>query len=97
MQVRHSWVGRSPGGGHGNPLRYSGLENLADRGAWRATFHGVTKSQPQLSDLAQMHAHTAPPGRCIHTNKYIHTQYTYFSKSSQTIQQSWGPSSQHTQ
>ena len=36
--------GRSPGGGHGNPLQYSCLENLMDRGAWRATVHGVAKS-----------------------------------------------------
>ena len=39
---------RFPGGGHGNPLRYSCLENLMDRGAWRATIHRVTKSQTQL-------------------------------------------------
>ena len=31
--------GSSPGGGHGNPLHYSCLENLMDRGAWRATVH----------------------------------------------------------
>ena len=37
--------GRSPGGGHDNPLQYSGLGNPMDRGAWRATVHGVTKSQ----------------------------------------------------
>ena len=36
--------GRSPGGGHGNPLQYSYLENPMDRGAWRATAHGVTES-----------------------------------------------------
>ena len=35
--------GRSPGGGHGNPLQYSCLENPMDRGAWRATVHGVAK------------------------------------------------------
>ena len=35
--------GRSPGGGHGNPVQYSGLENLMDRGAWRATVPGITK------------------------------------------------------
>ena len=35
----------SPGGGNGNPLQYSCLENPMDRGAWRATVHGVTKSQ----------------------------------------------------
>ena len=33
--------GRSPGGGHGNPLQCSCLENPTDRGAWRATVHGV--------------------------------------------------------
>ena len=36
--------GRSPGGGHGNPLQYSHLENPMDRGAWRATVHGVAES-----------------------------------------------------
>ena len=40
--------GRSPGGRHGNPLQYSCLENPIDRGAWRATVNGVTKSQTQL-------------------------------------------------
>ena len=35
--------GRSPGGGHGNPLQYSCLENPMDRGAWRAAVHGVGK------------------------------------------------------
>ena len=37
--------GRSPGGVHGNPLQYSCLENPMDRGAWRATVPGVTKSR----------------------------------------------------
>ena len=36
--------GRSPGGGHGNPLQYSCLENPIDRGAWQGTVHGVAKS-----------------------------------------------------
>ena len=36
--------GRSPGGGHGNPLQYSLLENPMDRGAWRAAVHRVTES-----------------------------------------------------
>ena len=42
------WIpgsGRSPGEGNDNPLQYSCLENLTDRVAWWATFHGVTKSQ----------------------------------------------------
>ena len=40
--------GRSPGEGNGNPLQYSCLENPMDRGTWRATVHGVAKSQTQL-------------------------------------------------
>ena len=36
-------LGRSPGGGHGNLFQYSCLENPMDRGAWRATVHGVAK------------------------------------------------------
>ena len=43
-------LGRSPGGGHGNPLQYSCLENPMDKGAWWATVHGVTKSRKRLSD-----------------------------------------------
>ena len=38
-------LGRSPGGGHGNPLQYSCRENLIDRGACWATVHRVAKSQ----------------------------------------------------
>ena len=38
-------LGRPPGGGHGNPLQPSCLENSMDRGAWWATVHGVTKSR----------------------------------------------------
>ena len=37
-------LGRSPGGGHGNPPQYSPLENPMDRGAW-ATVQGVTKGR----------------------------------------------------
>ena len=38
-------LGRSTGGGNGNPLHYSYLENPTDRGAWWATFRGVAKNQ----------------------------------------------------
>ena len=41
--------GRSPGGGHGNPLQYSCLETPMDRGAWQAAVHGVENSQTRLS------------------------------------------------
>ena len=37
-------LGTSPGGGHGNPLQFSCLENHMDRGVWLATVHGVTES-----------------------------------------------------
>ena len=37
--------GRPPGGGHGNPLQYSCLENPMDRGAWWATVHRVTETE----------------------------------------------------
>ena len=40
---------RSPGGGNGNPLQQSCLENSMDRGAWKATVHGVAKSRARLS------------------------------------------------
>ena len=43
-------LGRSPGGGHGNPLQYSCLENLMDRGAWCTIVHRVIKSGTRLSD-----------------------------------------------
>ena len=45
-------LGRSPGGGNGNPLQYSCLGNPGDKGAWRATVHRATKSQTRLSDGA---------------------------------------------
>ena len=44
--------GRSPGGGHGNPLQYSCPENPMDKGAWWAAVHRVTKSWTQLKQLS---------------------------------------------
>ena len=41
--------GRSPGGGNGNPLQYSCLENSMDKGVWQAAVHGVAKNQTRLS------------------------------------------------
>ena len=43
-------LGRSPGEGNGNPLRYSYLNSPMDRGAWQATVHGITKSWTGMSD-----------------------------------------------
>ena len=44
------WVRKIPGGGHGNPLQYSSLENPMDRGVWQAIVLGVAKHQTQLRD-----------------------------------------------
>ena len=55
---RHGWNPgwkRSLGGGHGNPLHYSCLENPMDRGAWQAAVHRVAQSQTGLKRLS-MHA-----------------------------------------
>ena len=41
-------LGRSPGGGHSNPLQYFCLENPMDRGAWQAMVHRAAKSWTQL-------------------------------------------------
>ena len=45
-------LGRSPGGGNGNPLQYSCLGNPMDRGAWRATVQGVTKALDMTERLS---------------------------------------------
>ena len=55
--------GRSPGGGHGNPLQYSSLENSTDREAWQAIVHWAAKSWTRLKRLS-----TAQ-----HTYIYTHT------------------------
>ena len=49
-------AGRSPGGGHDNPLQYSCLEDPMDRGAWWAIVHGVAKNWTQLKPLSMHHA-----------------------------------------
>ena len=47
-------LGRSSGGGHGNPVQYSCLENPMDRGAWWVSVHRVAKGQTQQSNWASM-------------------------------------------
>ena len=70
-----SGLGRSPGGGNGNPLQYSCLENRMDRGAWRATVHGVAGSDMTgntFTFISQLS--TTEPGTHIylyHTSKGI--------------------------
>ena len=50
--------GRSPGGGHGNPLQYSCLENPMNRGAWQAT---VQSRKESYTTEATYHVHTCAP------------------------------------
>ena len=51
-------LGRSPGEGNGNPVHYSCLENPMDKGAWRATVHGVAELDASEATLhACMHIH----------------------------------------
>ena len=54
--------GRSPGGGHGNPLQYSCLENPVNRGTGQATVHTVKKSWTQLK---QHRKHTHVLNHCV--------------------------------
>ena len=62
----------SPGEVNGNPLQYSCLGNPMDRGAWRATIYGVTKSRTRLSMHAHTHTHT-------HTHICTHTHTILYS------------------
>ena len=68
-------LGRSPGGGNGNPLQRSCLEYPMDRGAWWAEVHRVTKSRTQLS------THTLQSLQRHKTNLYDtqHVQLFYFN------------------
>ena len=50
--------GRSPGGGHGNPLQYSCWENSMDRGAWGLTVHKVAKRLSNSYTHTHTHTHT---------------------------------------
>ena len=57
-------LGRSPGGGRGNPLQHSCLGNPMDRGAWWAIVHAVTQSQTQMKQLS-IHTHPDIPGGTV--------------------------------
>ena len=56
-----SGSGRSPGEGNGNSFQCSCLENPMDRGAWRATVHGVTRVGHDLVTKQQMLENWGPP------------------------------------
>ena len=75
-------LGRSPGGGNGNPLQYFCLENRMDRGAWQATAHGVAKESDMTEQLStNIHAHNLSKivivNRIVQMHAYllIHEKY----------------------
>ena len=53
LSIRLYWIqlSRESGGGNGDPLQYSCLENPMDEGAWWAAVHGVAKNRTRLSDF----------------------------------------------
>ena len=59
--------GRSPGGGHGNPLQYSCLENIMDKRVWWAAVQRIAKSWIQLSD----YTHTCTQKFVSDTKVYV--------------------------
>ena len=71
-------LGRSPGVGNGNPLRYSCLENSMDRGAWQAKVHGVTKNLTRLSTC--VHTHNQFTGKYPTTQTHNFAYFSYNSK-----------------
>ena len=70
-----SGSGRSPGGGNGNSLQYSWLEYSMDRGAWRATVHGVAKSQRWLKVYTHKGNNIFPLHKGIEGNNEVQLSY----------------------
>ena len=69
---------RSPGGGHGNPLQYSCLENPMVSGAWQATVHRVTQSQARLKQPhVQCDSGWTPASAGIWIDEIIHMAATW--------------------
>ena len=78
-------LGRSSGGGHGNPLQYSCLENPMDRGAWQAAVHGVAKSGTRLSNGERHVANSqlvlasgVQHRDSVYASVYMHTDRVFF-------------------
>ena len=75
--------GRSIGGGNGNPLQYSCLQNSMDRGAWQDTVHGVTKepdTTEQLNNIllgATMKVHTSSPWQVLLINHSLLSSWAW--------------------
>ena len=73
------WVGRVPGGGQGNPLQYSCLENPMDRGVLWTTAHGVAESNTTEATLHSVHSIKAAQAVLYKERKsYVSTLFTKF-------------------
>ena len=68
-------LGRSPGIGNGDPLQYPCLEKSMVRGAWRATVHGVPKSQTRLSTHAHREPHHAARAAGLLASSFLQPPY----------------------
>ena len=67
-----SGSGRSPGGGHGNPLQYFCLGNPLDRGAWLAIVHRITQNQTQPKRLTYIPAQVMSYGIYLSLSDLLH-------------------------
>ena len=70
QKMQETWVSipgsrRSPGGGHGNPLQCTCLENPMDRGAWWAVVYGVTQSRTRLKWLSSSSSSSSSDANCL--------------------------------
>ena len=97
-------LGRSPGGGHGNPLQYSWKENPMDRGAWRATVQRVAQSWTWLKQLST-HIHIYPfffrclshlghhrtPSRVLCVIQWVPASYLFYTCVCSVRRRQWHP------
>ena len=102
-------LGRSPRGGHGNPLQYSCLENAMDRGAWLATIHQVTRSMLSthasfrntgLNPLNQNSWAGTLMSACLITTAVVYHEHpnlrtVFFYNTNSAQEQSYFPEAQH--
>ena len=83
------WVRKTPGGGHGNPLQHSSLENPMDKGAWLDMVHRVAKSWTRLKWLSTCtHTHACTQTH-THARTHTHTHIYFLQKSTKAGRGGW--------
>ena len=90
-------LGRSPGGGHGNPQQYSCLENPMDRGAWQLIVHGVAKSCTWLKRISSSSRQQAGniQLRVKHYMDWIEAKYSHISIKHKITGPKWSHFAKH--